>query len=205
MGLITVGTASDTPLLIVGFGPFGAIADNPAARLARALDGQLAGGRPCVGREIPVRYREGIVETLALAAQLRPAAVIGIGVAANRPLPWVESVGVRLGDPAILDEAGEGVADLEPGGPARVEATAPVGRLAAALGIGVSVDAGRYVCNAWLYRVVRAIGVGVPVIFLHIPLAGMAPERALAGLAAVWGGEGAGDVLHPGREPGRAP
>lgn len=205
MGLTTVSTASDAPLLIVGFGSFGTITDNPAARLARALDGRLAGQRPCVGREIPVRYREGIAETLALAAQLRPAAVIGIGVAANRPLPWVESVGVRLGDPAILDEAREGIADLEPGGPERAEATAPVERLAAAMGIGVSADAGRYVCNAWLYRVVRAIGAEVPVTFLHIPLAGMAPERALAGMGAVWGGEGPGDVLHPGREPGRAP
>jgi pyroglutamyl-peptidase len=198
MGPTLIETGLDAPLLIVGFGPFGAIADNPSARLARALDGQMAGRRRCVGREIPVRYAEGIEETLALAALHRPAAILGVGVAANRPLAWVESVGVRLGDAHIPDQGGAAVADLEPGGPDRVEATAPVERLAAAMGIGVSADAGRYVCNAWLYRVVRRIGAEVPVTFLHIPLAGIAPERVLAGLAAVWGGEGAGDVLHPG-------
>ena len=175
------------PLLVVGFGSFGNIHDNPASRLAHALNGRLAGVRLCVGREVSVRYAEGPEETITLAEFHRPFAILGIGVAANRPHACVESVGIRYADASIPDQAGIGLSDLEPGGPERVLATAPVDALAAALGIAVSVDAGRYVCNAWLYRMVRRLGANLPITFLHIPLAGMEPDQLLHGLSHVWG------------------
>lgn len=189
------------PLLVVGFGSFGNIHNNPASRLARAVDGRMAGMRLCVGREVPVRYAEGPEETIALSQLHRPCAILGIGVAANRPRACVESIGVRYGDASLPDQAGIGVADLEPGGPEAVAATAPVDALAAALGVAVSADAGRYVCNAWLYRVVRRLGADLPITFLHIPLAGVEPDWLIEGLSHVWGSAGSPpmNVLHPSR------
>ena len=51
---------------------------------------------------------------------------------------------------------------------------------AGALGGVVSEDAGRYVCNAWLYRTVCALGSEIPVLFLHIPPAGFADQTLVA-------------------------
>jgi hypothetical protein len=64
-----------------------------------------------------------------------------------------------------------------------VDATIDVHRLALALGANVSDDAGRYVCNAWLYRVAR--GFPAPVGFVHVPPSGLDPAILLAGLRAL--------------------
>ncbi len=59
-----------------------------------------------------------------------------------------------------------------------------VERLAAALGAGVSTDAGRYVCNAWLYQVAAALPDRL-VGFVHVPPAGVELARLLAGVASL--------------------
>ena len=174
-------------LLVVGFGAFSTVVDNPASRLACALDGRLLGTRRVIGREIPVRYDEGPAETLRLIERYRPLAVLGIGVAVGRAGPMLERLGVRHANPSLEDSAGLRVADLEPEGPEVVHSTAAVQEMAAAMGVQLSEDAGRYVCNAWLYRVVRAVGSVMPVAFLHVPEGGMPEEQLAQALIAVWG------------------
>lgn len=174
-------------MLVLGFGPFLGVADNPAARLARAVDGASLGGRTVIGRVMPVSYERGPDLAAALVDELDPALVLGVGVARDRPAPWVERVGRRRCSSTEPDVDGVAGADLEPGGPEEVEATLDVHVLAAALGCGVSRDAGRYVCNGWLYRTVRRLGAGRPVGFLHVPDAGVEPGRLLNGLAPLLG------------------
>lgn len=174
-------------MLVLGFGPFLDVADNPAARLARAVDGATVGGRRVVGRVMPVSYSRGPELAASLAEDLDPELILGVGVARDRPEPWVERVGRRRCSATEADVDGTAGADLEPEGPEEVEASLDVDALAAALGCGVSRDAGRYVCNGWLYRAVRTLGAGRPVGFLHVPDAGLTPERLLRGLAALVG------------------
>ena len=172
------------PLLVVGFLPFGGVVDNPAARVARAVDGRVAGPWRVRGEAIPVSYSRGPRETLRLAGLIRPAAILGVGVAVARP-------GAALERWARAGSTAPG-ADVD-GQRLSVEDQAPRplfdGGLAAALGVGFSDDAGGYVCNGWAWAVSGAAG--VPVGFLHVPERGFCPACLLSGLAAwVLPGEG---------------
>ncbi len=175
------------PVLVLGFGPFRDVVDNPAARLARAVDGVRVEGRPVVGEEMPVSYLRGPQSSVARIRQLDPVLVVGLGVANSRADVCVERLGRWVGadTQADVDGACWRPDPTESAPPAVVEATLDVVAMAEALDARVSDDAGDYVCNAWLYRVVRAVGGDLPVGFVHLPPRGMTPDRLLRGLAAL--------------------
>lgn len=161
--------------LVMGFGPFGDVQDNPAARLARAVDGAaLPDGRPVRGAVMDVAWRRCWTQTQALTVALRPALLIGVGVAVGRPRPALERRATNALEPSRPDVDGALRALVSPDGPAALRATASL-PAAARLGIGESDDAGSYVCNAWLYQAIHEAPAGLPVAFLHIPNAGLDP------------------------------
>jgi len=170
-------------VLVHGFGPFLDVTDNPAARLAQGVDGARTGAWSVVGEVMPVSYARAPELSVARARMLGAKLVIGVGVAQRRAEVCVEARAVPVADQTHPDVDGVRLSSLDvaPAGP--VAATGPVDKMAAALGGVVSVDAGRYVCNAWLYRTVRALGEEVPVLFLHVPPVGLQPQRLLAALA----------------------
>lgn len=176
-------------VLVIGFGPFLDVVDNPAARLARAVDGRRAGQARVMGRVMPVSYQRAVTVTQALVAGSGAAAVIGVGVARGRSGPALERLGRRQVDPELVDVDGVRLAWLTDGGDDDVEVTIDLGRFGRELDVPISDDAGAYVCNAWIYRVVQALGRTVPVGFLHVPDAGFDPERLIEGIGAVWGME----------------
>ena len=179
-------------VLVTGFGPFLDVTENPSGWLAERVHGaQIAEGVEVRGLRLPVSYVRAPALTLAEVAVLRPRLVIGLGVAVGRERVCVEMVGVRRSRSPSPDVDGEVNADLEESGPERIYATAPGALLAEALGALVSEDAGGYVCNAWLYRVVRGLEASPPdqrpaVIFVHLPSSGLAPERLLRGISSSW-------------------
>ena len=159
------------------------MADNPAARLVRALDGVRVegpgGAAPIVGRVMPVSWRGCVEVTAALADALAPRAILGVGVARARAGACVERVGRRFVDPATPDVDGVCLGDLDSEGPAERRASLPEG-FAAALDAQDSDDAGTYVCNAWLWH---ALQDELPAAFLHVPDQGVEPAVLLAGIA----------------------
>lgn len=162
-------------ILLTGFGPFMDVVHNPSAALARELDGARVGGATVVGEVLEVSYGAAPKRVIDLARAFRPLLVLGTGVARTRQEPELERFG-RGGTPVGLDVKGRCPESL---GEGRYECSFAA-EAAAALGVGLSEDAGRYVCNAWLYSVGR--GMKRPVAFLHIPPAGMDPGRLLKGL-----------------------
>jgi pyrrolidone-carboxylate peptidase len=130
---------------------------------------------------LPVSWRRGPDLAIARARELDAALVVGLGVAVSRAAVCVERVGVRVerGMPDV-----DGRTDPLLDGPPEVRATLDTERLATALGATLSDDAGRYVCNAWIYRVTQALD-GVPVGFVHVPSAGLAPQALLDALGAL--------------------
>lgn len=169
-------------VLVTGFGPFPGVSDNPTAALARALDGMQIGAARVIGRVLPVSYRRGPAEAVRLARAHDARLVLGTGVAANRATVCVERVAVRMmaGRPDV-----DGLTDTGLVGDDRVNATIDTAGLAAALGALSSDDAGSYVCNAWLYRVVKELD--VPVGFVHVPATGIAIERVVEGIRRLVG------------------
>ena len=167
-------------VLVTGFGPFPGVDDNPTAHLARAVNGAQIANHSVVGHVLPVSFARGPDDTIALARELKADLVVGLGVAVRRSEVCVEQRGVRVRE-GRPDVDGSTVCLLE--GPDHVPATLDVPRLAQALQARVSLDAGTYVCNAWLYRVSQALD--VPVGFVHVPPSGLTPTRLLDGIATL--------------------
>ncbi len=168
-------------ILLAGFGPFGQLQVNPAGQLARALDGSRVRGHTVLGEVMPVSFRRSAPPMIAACRALRPLFVLGVGVALRRSGPTVEARAGRLAGP---QPDVDGYAPPMSGGPEHLSATLPPEPLCAALGATVSQDAGDYVCNGWLYRMLSAPGLP-PVGFLHVPTGGV-PRGALgAGLAGL--------------------
>jgi pyroglutamyl-peptidase len=165
-------------ILVVGFGPFTGVAENPAAALARSVDGLRGPRLEVVGRELPVSYARAPTLTREWAAAIAADFVLGIGVASLRREAAVERCGRRRAGDERPDADGERPAELAPDGPDELLSPAAEA-LARALQIGTSSDAGRYVCNAWLYRTLRD---GLPAAFLHVPPSGFEAWRLAAGL-----------------------
>lgn len=152
---------------VLGFGPFLEVTDNPAARLARAVDGRES----IVGKEMPVSYRRSVAMAAACGADL----IVGVGVARGRDFAAVERTARRgWSEPDMDGDLGE----IDGPEQRRSELAAT---FAAALDLPLSDDAGSYVCNGWLYR---CLALELPVVFLHIPPEGFSGERLLRGIGS---------------------
>lgn len=167
-------------IVVTGFGPFLDVEENPSGRLARSVDGARMGGHTVLGVELPVSYERAPAQTLALIRRVRPVLVLGLGVAVSRSGAQVERRAVNRGSEKNPDMDGAWRTTLGDGPDALVCGIAD--RLATALQIGTSDDAGQYVCNAWLYGVLRGAP-GTDAAFVHISdAAALEPAQLLEGL-----------------------
>lgn len=171
---------------LTGFGPFGAVRDNPSAALVRALAGRTIAGHRVEVHVLPVRWRGGLDRALACApSDPVPVLLLGFGVATTRTGIEVEAAGIRAREG--LDADGQPPPPA-PDGPDRVDATIDVARLARCLDAGVSHDAGTYLCNAWAFEVVARAP--CPAAFVHIPPGSADPAEIAAGVAHYLAREG---------------
>lgn len=168
-------------LLLTGFGAFGPVQENPSAFLARTLHGRRLGAWEVVAATLPVIYRAGLRMGMDLVRESQPDLVIASGVAVERAGITIECRAYNQ-TAASPDMAGESPADLG-NGPAMLDSTLHVRQLAHALQAELSWDPGRYLCNAWLYTVLRDAP-HVPACFVHLPAGWCDVERFAAGLRA---------------------
>ncbi len=178
--------SSECRVLVTGFGPFLDVRDNPSARVALAVDGRVANNAVLHGRALPVTYDGGPAETVAFAEALDAHVVIGVGVDRRTTTVDVETRAYNIG--AGADILGQTPRILEVGGPPIVYSNVDAVVFASALGARVDDDAGRYVCNAWLYTVGRALLPRRRVVFVHVPAAGLDPDRLTAAIGQAFGG-----------------
>lgn len=163
--------------LVTGFEPFGGHGLNPSAELARRIDGSTIGGIPIVGRILPVDIERIDGAVAAVLREIDPVAVINLGLAAGEPVVRLERVALNLAAFEIPDNAGRLIEDraLEDAGEAALWSRLDLaGIRRALLGQGIparlSSTAGNYLCNAAMYRFLRAVPPPVPCGFIHIPL-----------------------------------
>ncbi len=164
-------------ILLTGFGPFLDVVDNPSATLARTLDGARVAGFTVVAEILDVSYERAPATVMELASIFEPVLVVGTGIARSRSEVQVERTG--RGGPSV----GEDVDGACPALPAGIFHSPVAEALADALGVSLSDDAGRYVCNAWLYSVGRSLA--QPVGFVHIPPGGIPAAPFLKALGRV--------------------
>jgi pyroglutamyl-peptidase len=177
-------------VLVTGFEPYGGRGRNPAAEIARALDGSIIAGHALIGRTLPVAFR-GLAERLeALVDELSPRVVIALGLWPGESLIRLERFGLNLADFEIADNEGLRLSDalVEANGATALRASLPLRAIERALlenGIPVrlSSTAGNYLCNVTLYQLMRILESRSPRTlggFIHIPYI---PEQVAAMLA----------------------
>lgn len=164
-------------ILVTGFRPFAGHPGNPSEQVARALRGRSVGGYRVRGAVLPVVYREIESEIDRLLAEIKPVAVISLGLDYKTDVIKLEQIAINLDDAAIPDEAGELRTRhrIAPSGPAARWSTLPLDAIAAALTASnhpfqFSRDAGAYLCNHLMYHLAgRTARARIPAGFIHLP------------------------------------
>ncbi len=166
-------------LLLTGFGPFLENEINPTESLANGLNGKSVGDYKIVSRVLPVSYKRTPLELSKALLEVRPDAVLCLGLAADRAHITPELVAINYYHSQEQDNDGEIVLEkvLCDEGPPAYFSTLPARKISQAiseLGIPskVSTTAGTYVCNQTMYQLAKSLesfGKKIPWGFIHIP------------------------------------
>ena len=155
---------TETVILVTGFEPFGAHSENPSQQLAKAIDGRRVHDHAVRGEVLPVHHAEAAARVAALVSELRPRAIVQLGLANGRARVALERVAVNVLDYAIPDNAGRRIVDepCVPGGPVAYLSTLPLTAMLAALSADgvpayISNTAGTYLCNQVMYATLHAL------------------------------------------------
>lgn len=166
------------PILLTGFNAFGDLIENPSKLIVEAV--AKRGCVPDVATAIlPTEYAASGDCIRRLIEEIKPGAVVCLGVAAKRAEINLERVALNLNDASIPDNAGDLALDraIADDGPMAYRSTLPLAAMQMALrerGIPVVISnhAGAYVCNHTFYTVrhfIESAGLNIPCGFIHVP------------------------------------
>jgi pyroglutamyl-peptidase len=183
-------------MLVTGFGPFPGAPENPTDALVRALAKEPAeafGVGAFRAVVLKTDYLRSWAALRRLCSSFAPDVVVHFGLNARADALHIECVGRNCVDPAKVDAAGyapvSGV--VARGGADTLASTFPAAVIAAALSRAgfpatLSDHAGDYVCNAMLYRSLRAAPPTRRVGLVHVPAENrLRPEQLLAAARVV--------------------
>lgn len=162
-------------ILLTGFEVFGGHRFNPSQAIAARLDGEWAGDARIEARILPVSLAKLDAALDAALAEVKPIAVVALGLAEREAVIRLESVAHNELDFRIPDNDGKKrKGKIDKTGPAIRASTFPIpairkALLAAGIPARVSDDPGRFLCNAALYGLLARLGKGVPCGFVHLP------------------------------------
>lgn len=166
-------------VLVSGFDPFDGDDINPSLEIARSLDGRRIADAELRLLHLPVERFRAVDIMIKRLSDVRPAAVIMLGLRGRATRLAVERLAVNIDDYRIPDNAGDqpsGESIVE-GAPAAYFSTLPLQAIkeavtAANIPITISNSAGTFLCNRIFYAVMhhtatqggpRAAG------FIHLP------------------------------------
>lgn len=165
-------------VLVTGFEGYGGRSVNPAEQVAKRLSGTEIAGVRVSGHTLPVNYVELGPRITALIEEVRPRAVICLGLWPGTPLLRIERVAVNIADFEIPDNVGHMTrGPVVEGGPEAYRSTLPIHAiqdrlLEAGIPARLSASAGTFLCNAVMYHALRACAErapGTPCGFIHLP------------------------------------
>jgi pyroglutamyl-peptidase len=171
-------------LLLTGFEPYGALAENPSATIALELSRRAAvrpddypGLRVAI---LPTEFAKAEREIRELLQIDVPDVLLALGVAPRALGVRLERTARNRDDAVLPDNAGDQrtLTSIVPGGPDTFESTLPIQAMHAALGqvgvpVAISDDAGGYVCNHLFYaarHVIHSRRLATRCGFVHVPL-----------------------------------
>lgn len=159
--------------LLTGFEPFLNFPKNPTEEVVKVLDGQTINDFTIVGHVLPVTYQEAGHKLVQLIEEVKPDAIVMLGLAAGRFKITPERIAINVNDGA-KDNNGVAYVDhtIVEAGWDGYFSTLPIRKMidtliANGFPAEVSNSAGTYVCNHVMYT---ALHYGkVQAGFIHIP------------------------------------
>lgn len=174
---------------VTGFGPFGAVADNPSGAVASSLAARLASrGWDADAETLRVTFDEALAAPARLVAPA-PTLLVHVGVAEARRSVSLERAARNLAGARPDVDGRVAAGPLERGGPPLRRTSLDVDALAASARAPVPVEAsddcGDYVCNAIYWRALALVASRAArcALFVHVPM--MSRELAHAVGAAL--------------------
>lgn len=168
-----------SPILLIGFEPYGGRGLNPANEAVTALDGKYIGPHRIFGVTLPVvnkGLRQRIQEKIET---LGPAILLSLGLWPGETMIRLERVGVNISDYEIPDQDGILIKNepITKNSNEALFSTLPLEAIISRLlqeGIPgrISNSAGTFLCNAMLYNALRIIKdkrLNVACGFVHLP------------------------------------
>jgi pyroglutamyl-peptidase len=165
------------PILVTGFHPFAGHPANPSELVARVLSGRSFAGHRVRSAVLPVVYAKIEQAIDQLLAEVKPAAVVSLGLDYKTDVIKLERIAINVDEAPIPDETGDlrSGTRIAPRGPAARWSTLPLDSIARALSAAdvpfkFSTHAGAFLCNHLMYHLCgRAARAGIPVGFIHLP------------------------------------
>jgi pyroglutamyl-peptidase len=165
-------------LLICGFGPFPQAPDNPAALAVERLRarGWSPPGAQADYAVLPTVWSKAAERALAASQAMDADAVLLVGVAVGAQSFRLETLARNRASQVHVDQEGRlwPLPLIDPQGPDQYDVGAPVDAMLGAIGalglpVTLSQDAGEYLCNFTLYRLLAQ---ALMTAFLHVPALG---------------------------------
>lgn len=176
-------------ILVTGFGPFPHVRINPTTTLAKAVARSLArSGFDAQALVVETSYGAGLPALRAHLAEMRPKAVLMLGLAARARFVRVELFARGRSSRLHPDRTGGVPAGRQPLSTALPLPTTgnPQGALSMLRRSGIrtrlSASAGRYLCDAcYVAALAGTKATATPVLFVHVPWLRPAPGTRPAG------------------------
>lgn len=165
-------------LLLTGFEPFLKYKSNPTMNIVKALDGRVIGDYTVHSKVLSVEFKVAGEELMTYIEEVRPDAIISLGLAGGRSQVTPERIAINVND-GPADNSGYAPIDEEiiGGGPDGYFTTLPIRKMVESLqeeGLPATISntAGAYLCNNIMYRSLhyakqqqKSVRAG----FIHIP------------------------------------
>jgi pyroglutamyl-peptidase len=145
-------------LLLTGFEPFLDFTVNPTMKIVEELDGKEIGGYEIIGKIMPVDFGSSGERLLGFIDDVKPDAVISLGLAAGRYKMTPERIAINFKDGPADNEGYKPVdepihTESEPGYLSTLPIRKMVDRLIeSGLPAEISNTAGAYLCNNVMYE-----------------------------------------------------
>ena len=186
-------------LLVTGFGPFPGVPENPTDALMRSLavePPETFGVGAIRAVVLPTDYRRSWAKLRRIYSSFAPDIVVHFGLSVRTQAIHLERAGRNAVDASKADAGGYAPASgrLFRQGPDILASTFPAEAILshltqAGLPAALSEDAGEYVCNATLYRSLRAAPAGRIVGLVHVPPAShLAKDRLITAARIILAG-----------------
>ncbi|MBM7585715.1 pyroglutamyl-peptidase [Bacillus pakistanensis] len=165
-------------LLLTGFEPFLDYPTNPTMKVVEVLDGKEIGEFEVIGKILSVDFKQSGSQLVEYFEEVKPDAVISLGLAAGRYKITPERIAINCSD-GDRDNSGHRPLDerIVENGMDGMFSTLPIRNMVERLnGEGfpaeISNTAGTYLCNNVMYTMLHYLqqkGLTIPSGFIHIP------------------------------------